>query len=212
MAEATENAVSSTGRSGAGVKGDVPEVMRKRYFVDGRGGQGVGFYTDAQVKTPAFRDHGRKLVTARNDPNSVRDMVEIARHREWAIVAVSGTKTFRREAWIMSRAAGLEVRGYQPTERDVQALDRQLQRQRGGPDGSGPTPAKRQTQRADPAAREALQFIETVLSAWIRDPQRRAAILKRAEGRVGDALDRGDRIVMAGRGHRPDSRERSRSR
>src|SRR5688572_9747663 len=81
-------------------KGDVPEALRARYYVDGRGGAGLGFYVDAKVTAPAFRDRGRQLVAARSDPNAVRDMTAIALHRGWSIVVAQGSASFRREAWL----------------------------------------------------------------------------------------------------------------
>jgi hypothetical protein len=72
-------------------------------------------HVDAAVNRAAFRDRGDRLA----DPNAIRDMVEIARHRGRSIVAVRGSTEFRREAWLAARQLGLEVRGYQATERDL---------------------------------------------------------------------------------------------
>ena len=64
MAAEASNTVKATGlRSTA--TGDVPDDLKRRYFVDGRGGPGLGFYADATVPTPAFRDRGDRLVTTR---------------------------------------------------------------------------------------------------------------------------------------------------
>src|SRR3546814_14348209 len=54
----------------------------------------------------------------------VRDLVAIARHRGWSHVHVTGSETFRRAAWLEASRQGLAVRGYRPTERDLQKLDR----------------------------------------------------------------------------------------
>src|SRR3546814_9505043 len=54
----------------------------------------------------------------------VRDLVAIARHRGWSHVHVTGSETFRRAAWLEASRQGLEVRGYRPSERDLQELDR----------------------------------------------------------------------------------------
>jgi hypothetical protein len=58
------------------------------------------------------------------DPNAIRDMAAIAHHRGWSIVKAQGSAEFRREAWLAGRSLGLEVRGYRPTERDLQDLHR----------------------------------------------------------------------------------------
>src|SRR5258708_6465004 len=120
----TPNTLTSTTRGRSDVEGDVPELLRRRYYVDGRGGAGLGFYADAKIATPAFRDRGRQLTATRSDPNTIRDMTAIAQHRGWTIVMARGSTGFRREAWLAGRTMGIEVRGYRPTERDVQELDR----------------------------------------------------------------------------------------
>ena len=104
------NSLAPGVRNRSTAEGDVPETLRRRYYVDGRGGAGLGFYADATVKAPAFRDAGRQLVAARNDPNAIRDMTAIARHRGWTIVVAKGEVGFRREAWLAGRAVGLEAR------------------------------------------------------------------------------------------------------
>jgi len=168
---------------------DVPEHLERRYYLDGRGGAGVGFYVDAQVKAPAFRDQGGKLAAARNDPNAIRDMVAIARHRGWTIVVVTGSQAFRREAWIASRAAGLEVRGYRPTERDLQALERRsAQQEARSRKGAEPTPPARA--RADAS----LRVVEAVVRSRIAEPARQDEILSAARARVASWRERGARF------------------
>lgn len=81
---------------------------------------------------PTFRVQGRRLSTARNDPSVVRDIVSIAHHRGWAAIEVPGQTAFWREAWMAGRLAGLDVRGYRPTERDEAYLRRRLERSDAG--------------------------------------------------------------------------------
>jgi hypothetical protein len=117
---------------GPSAQGDVSDAIQRRYFTDDRGGPGRGFYVDASVARPAFRDRGDQLASDRGDPNAIRDMAEIARHRGWLIVTARGSTEFRREAWLAGRQAGLEVGGYQPTERDLQELERRRERRERG--------------------------------------------------------------------------------
>lgn len=182
------NTVAPAVRNRSVAPGDVPERLRRRYFLDGRGGAGLGFYTDAQVKAPAFRDQGRKLATARNDPNAIRDMTAIAKHRGWTIVVVTGSEAFRREAWLASRAAGLEVRGYRPTERDLQALDRRVER---APDGSDRQRTARPDRAAEVGAEASLRVVEAVVRSRIVEPARQAQILSGARERIASWLERG---------------------
>src|SRR4051795_3716222 len=93
------NAVAPEGRARPASAGDLPERIRRRYLTETRGRGALDFYVDARIETAAFRDHGRRLTTARNDPNVVRDLVAIAEHRGWATLKVEGQPAFRREVW-----------------------------------------------------------------------------------------------------------------
>ncbi len=168
--------------------GDLPERLRRRYLVDSRGGPGLGLYLDADAPLAAFRDLGARLTTGRTDPNVVRDMVMVARHRGWSIVAVSGSRSFRREAWLAARAAGLEVRGYRADERDLQVLERRL--------------ADRRRKDAEPlpaAARARLDIAEKVVRARVPDPEEQRRIVVRARNRIADWLDRGAQFTPPAR-------------
>lgn len=178
-------------------KGDVPEPVARRYFTDARGGRGLGFYVDARITAPAFRDEGRRLVAARNDPNVARDLARIARHRGWSIVVVQGDPNFRREAWLAARTLGLEVRGYRPTERDVQDLARataaQERRNRSetSPTSRKDPPAIDRRPNA-PRAHSILQVVERVVHARVKTPEAQDRMLSRARERLERGLERGD--------------------
>src|SRR6266404_1117920 len=87
----------------------VPEKVRRRfvqvknryYFPDG---------------ARAFTDRGTRLTTPSENTEVVRSLILIAEARGWSEVTVRGTERFRREAWLAARTAGIEVRGYKPTE------------------------------------------------------------------------------------------------
>lgn len=76
-------------------------VGREFYFPDG---------------TRAFSDRGRRLTTRSENTELIRSLIEIARARGWQSLVVSGTERFRREAWLAAQAAGVDARGYRPTE------------------------------------------------------------------------------------------------
>lgn len=189
-----ENTVAPGVRRRSIQTGDVPEGLRHRYYVDGRGGAGLGFYVDAQIKTPAFRDQGRKLATRRNDPNAIRDMIAVARHRDWAIIVVSGSAGFRREAWLASRVTGLEVRGYRPTERDVQELERRERRTR--------------ERRSDDGAQLAGKIVSAVIRERVASPDAQSRIVEAAQSRIAELVARGARIVPPPIGRSPPSAAR----
>lgn len=105
--------------------GDLPEAVRRRYYADKAKWSGEpAFFTSAEMKDPAFRDQGRRLVTATESQEVVKDLVAIAQHRGWAKIHVTGTEAFRRSVWLEAAQKGLEVRGYKPNDRDLQDLDR----------------------------------------------------------------------------------------
>ena len=190
------------------VQGDVPDALKRRYYTDDRGEDGLGFYADARILAPAFRDRGRELVTARLDPNAIRDMTAIAQHRGWTNVQARGAAEFRREAWLAGRSIGLEVRGYRPTERDLQELNRrQAQAQRAEDrrevrnerrgerrDRAADEREVRRERREDTGARSQLRVIDAVVRARVADPERQERIMASARNRIADALKRGTRF------------------
>jgi hypothetical protein len=103
----------------------VPQSVRDRFVQDGH----RFFFPDG---APAFRDLGRKLTTVSENTQVVHSLVEIARSRGWSEVTVTGTERFRQEAWRQARLAGLEVKGYRPSDEQraqlVRAMGRSLVR------------------------------------------------------------------------------------
>ncbi len=221
----SEKVVEPGGRERRGKVGDVPDAMHRRYYTDDRGGPGRGFYVDATVVRPAFRDHGHRLTADRSDPNAIRDMTEIARHRGWLIVETRGSEEFRREVWLAGRHAGLEVRGYQPTERDLQELDRRRERRERGElrrelqqerreerrEGAEDTLAAARTRREDRRGAAQMRVVEAVVRSRITDDESQRRVLDRARSRIADWLERGATFEPAvqGRRHAPE-RQRGR--
>ena len=194
MPEEHPNSLGPSGGRRAGAAGDVPERLRRRYYVDGRGGDGLGFYVDAKIDRPAFRDHGGRLTAARTDPNVVRDLTAIAQHRGWTIIVARGEASFRREAWVEGRALGLEVRGYRPTERDLQEVERRTASRTRPPEDRSPNPGEAKRAPSDRSvqnARASMKVVEAVVRARIAEPARQELLLKAARGRIANWLERG---------------------
>ena len=76
----------------------------------------------AQPQRVAFRDMGRRIVTEHDDPAIIRGMLDVAQHKGWERIQLTGSETFRRMAWLDARARGLETFGYVPTLEDRQRL------------------------------------------------------------------------------------------
>jgi hypothetical protein len=200
-----EHFIEPSGRERRGKVGNVPDAILRRYYTDDRGGPGRGFYVDATVVRPAFRDRGHQLAADRADPNAIRDMTEIARHRGWLIVTARGSAEFRREAWFAGRQAGLEVRGYQPTERDMQELERRRERRERGElrrklhlerreerrDRTKDTRDAVRTKREDRRGTSQMRVVEAVVRSRVQDPEGQQRILEAARTRIANWLERG---------------------
>lgn len=218
--EIDRNQIDSEGRGRSTNKGDVPDPLRRRYYLDERGGPGLGFYTDARIQTASFRDLGARLVTPRSDPNAIRDMAAVAQHRGWTVVVVHGEADFRREAWLTARALGLEVRGYQPSERDRQDLERRqaaVARKAARSAEDRPERGDREARGAAAAGRANMRIVEAVVRARVGDRPAQDRILSAARERLATLLDQGARVrpVDVGRSTSQDSnrsRDRQRSR
>lgn len=92
------------------------QVKNKYYFPDG---------------ARAFTDRGNRITTNSENTEVVRSLIDIAKARSWQEITVRGTERFRKEAWIAASVAGLEVRGYKPTEFEQSHLVRNLAREKG---------------------------------------------------------------------------------
>jgi len=185
------NIVAPEGDRRSNAPGDVPDHVRRRYLTEARGGPGLGFYGDARTQAAAFRDEGRRLTTDRNDPHVVRDLVAIAQHRGWNAIAVRGHSEFRREVWLRAQAAGLEVRGYRPSERDRQAAR---------------PPSRDDPGTSSPGAQARMRIVEGVVRARVVEPAEQSRILASARARLASWLERGARFERA------DARDRERAR
>ena len=109
----------------------VPQVVRER-FVQVRNHY---YFPDG---TRAFTDRGDRLTTPSENTEVIRSLVAIAKAREWNEITVRGTERFRKAAWFAARLAGLEVRGYRPSDVEQAHLVRRLGRQEGVAAGDPP--------------------------------------------------------------------------
>src|SRR5258708_17002505 len=77
------------------------QVRNKYYFPDG---------------ARAFTDRGNRLTTPSENTEVLRSLIGIAQARGWQEITVRGTERFRKEAWVSASAAGMAVRGYNPSD------------------------------------------------------------------------------------------------
>jgi hypothetical protein len=204
---APSNRLSPDGEAGARRarsldKGDIPAGLLDRYLVErDRQGRAERFYRDHRATEPMFQDRGRSLVARQAYPDTVADMLRIARHRGWSAVRVAGDEAFRREVWVQGQALGLDIKGHRPTERDRAAA---------APPERAATisPAPRRDGQSDrkPASRTVearLAMAARVVRAVVADPEMQARLIARAWARAAPLLDRtrdpDDRRSRAGR-------------
>lgn len=118
----------------------VPEHVRQRFVQ-------VGRHYHFADGTRAFTDRGGRLTTPSENTEVIRSLVTIAQARGWNAITVRGTERFRKEAWVAARLAGLEVRGYRPTEFEQSRVARMLARGRTDPGHSQPESAPNASRR-----------------------------------------------------------------
>lgn len=134
--------------------GDMPDAVQRRYYSQSSRWSGEpAYFTTPSAEKPAFRDRGDQLVTDNESREVVKDLVAVAQHRGWERIQVGGSETFRRAVWLEAAERGLEVRGYKPTDRDLQELDRIGTAQ--ARNSIAPVVEKARTEPNRPAARQA---------------------------------------------------------
>lgn len=121
----TETGVSSDKRSDSD-PWTVPSSVLNRFLQEGN----RFYFPDGHE---AFQDRGRRLTTTSENTQVVYSLIEIARSRGWTEISVAGTERFRGEAWRQARLAGLNVRGYRPSDEERTQLIRAMARNREGP-------------------------------------------------------------------------------
>ena len=105
-----------------------PDRVRRKYYVvaDQQAKEGVALkarvYADERGEYLAFKATEDRLTTRIASAQVIHDMIAVAEHRNWQAIHLRGSAEFRREAWIEASARGMEVRGYEPTDIDRQAL------------------------------------------------------------------------------------------
>lgn len=151
-------------------KGDLPQAILDRYLIErDLRGRPERFYRDHRTPDPAFRDQGRRLSTDRAYPDTVADMLKVAQHRGWTRLKIAGDDAFRREVWTQGRAMGLNIKGYQPRDRDRQAAGHPVSRR---------------------PLEERLRMASAVVQNLIPDPEAQRRLLNHAAAAIARITDR----------------------
>lgn len=114
---------------------ELPEKLLGTYSVQD------GKFHDKDTNALRFEDHGKKLSTPVEDRQVIAHMVDVAVAKNWGgPLELKGTETFKQGAWLEIESRGIETKGYKPSERDLEQLEKLRQergtneKQMGGPD------------------------------------------------------------------------------
>ncbi len=105
----------------------LPARVARKYYITpmGHGTDERRAYADERGEYLVFKDEGHRLSTRRHETAVVRDLVAIARHRDWTALHVTGSAAFRREIWFEAHGRDMDVTGYAPSPLDREVLARQ---------------------------------------------------------------------------------------
>jgi hypothetical protein len=161
----------------------MPDEIRERFI-----GIGTNYYFPDGAA--AFSDSGTKLSTRSENTEVIRSLVAIAQAREWAEIKVTGTERFRKEAWFAARIAGLEVRGYKPTEFEEERVVRAIARREAaatpaGDAGNEPALARNGRSAEDPGP-IAGRLVDHGRATYRHDPKEPMSYYVRVETPRGD--------------------------
>ena len=125
----------------------IPDTLKTRYHA-----VGGKFYSAADGKTVLFEDKGRQLKTSLQDPQTVKDMLEVVKAKGWDSIKISGSKEFRQMMFIEAAAQGIKTSGYTPTQTDLQQVE--ALRERYAKNGIEPVLTREQERQAETAKPE----------------------------------------------------------
>lgn len=83
-----------------------------------------GRYLDPNnARTVLFEDKGAKIKTAREDAQTISDMLDTAQAKNWDSIRISGSREFKRQMWLEAELRGIPNSGYAPSKEDLAMRD-----------------------------------------------------------------------------------------
>ena len=83
-----------------------------------------GRYLDPNnARTVLFEDKGAKIKTAREDGQTISDMLDTAQAKNWDSIRISGSHEFKRQMWLEAELRGIPNSGYSPGKEDLAIRD-----------------------------------------------------------------------------------------
>ncbi|RWA45617.1 hypothetical protein AU476_00875 [Cupriavidus sp. UYMSc13B] len=102
---------------GKGSQDGPDTLLRGRYVRDGS-----GQYRRLGEEHIALVDEGDKIRFVDKQGETFQAASELADAKNWKGIQITGTAEFCAEAWFSARLAGLDVQGYEPTNKDLYRL------------------------------------------------------------------------------------------
>jgi hypothetical protein len=102
----------------------MPESIKQHYHQDGN-----AFRSAYQPDKLEFVDRGSRM-HAYNPVSTftTRAMAEIADKRGWKEIEITGNAKFQQSMYVEAASRGIAVRGYEPTQKDAEVLQRRADR------------------------------------------------------------------------------------
>lgn len=102
--------------------GEMPRTLLGGLYV----GNDAGEYTRVGQSKVALIDAGAQITLKNRDMDTFRAGIELAKIKGWTSIEVGGSPRYRQASWLEGRLEGLEVQGYEPTAKDLAALEQRL--------------------------------------------------------------------------------------
>ncbi len=116
---AAEQAQAAAAEAVAGKpKREIPQTLLNGRFVR----DAVGNYHRPGEDMVALVDEDDQIRFIDKQLDTFQAAVELAKNKGWDAIEVTGSDRFRSDAWLVAREAGLQVVGYEPTEKDLNKL------------------------------------------------------------------------------------------
>lgn len=75
-------------------------------------------------QTMLFEDKGKTIQTARDDKQTIQDMLDVAKAKGWDSIKISGSQEFKQQMWLEAESRGIATKGYKPSPEDLAILER----------------------------------------------------------------------------------------
>jgi len=100
-----------------------PATLLNGRFIRRENGEYFRVADGQESKRIALVDESEKIRFVDKQMDAFQAAIELVKHKEWDAILVTGTEKFRSEAWHHARLAGLQVVGYEPTQKDLATLE-----------------------------------------------------------------------------------------